>query len=91
MVASIDPSTHREVFRQHDVACAPCHELYLFARTRNDLGALAEWRSQLAANLHADRDRRDFDRLVVQRLLGGSWIPEQVAAYRRARQERNSL
>ena len=72
MVASIDPSTHREVFRQHDVACAPCRELYLFARTRNDLGALAEWRSQLAANLHADRDRRDFDRLVVQRLLGGS-------------------
>ena len=91
MVASIDPSTHREVFRQHDVACAPCRELYLFARTRNDLGALAEWRSQIAAHLHADRERRDFDRLVVQRLLGGSWTREQVAAYRRARQESNSL
>jgi len=91
MVASIDPSTHREVFRHYDVACAPCRELYLFARRRDDLGALAEWRSQIAAHLHADRERRDFDRLVVQRLLGGSWTPEQVAAYRRARQESNSL
>jgi len=75
----IDGSTPREVFRRHDVACAPCRELFSLARRHGDHELLNAWRTQLATHLANEAERRDFDRLVVQRL----------AAYRRALREKD--
>ncbi len=60
--------THRLALLAHHDACRPCSSLFTFARERNDLGALAAWRSQLAEHLAADRERRDFDRDVLAQL-----------------------
>src|SRR5882724_2302398 len=59
----IDGSTPREVFRRHDVACAPCRELFILARGHGGHELLNAWRTQLASHLANEAERRDFDRL----------------------------
>jgi len=51
----IDHAIPREVFRDHDAACASCRTLFAFARQRGDLDALDAWRRQLAAHLKRER------------------------------------
>ncbi len=73
----IDPTTPRHEVLDHLGRCAPCSSLFAFSRSRDDLAALARWRSLLAEHLANERERQDFDRDVLARL----------GAYRRARRE----
>jgi hypothetical protein len=68
----IDSDAPRVVFNNHHIVCAPCRELYVFARRRGDRDALDAWSHQLAAHLAAERERSEYEKHVRRVLLGAA-------------------